>query len=67
VTGHAISPLTTLLACICAGVGVSALSVIVARVGEEPPLEPERPRVLGPGGHAGPGALGGTPSTLSRR
>ena len=67
VTGHAVSPVTTLLACICAAVGAATLSVIAARVGTPPPLEPEAPRVRGPGGYAGPGSLGGTPSTLSRR
>jgi hypothetical protein len=67
VTGHAVSPVTTLLACICAAVGATTLSVIAARVGAPPPLEPEAPRVRGPGGYAGPGSLGGTPSTLSRR
>jgi len=67
VTGHAISPLTTLLACVCAAVGATTFGVIAARVGEPPPLEPEAPRVRGPGGYAGPGSLGGTPSTLSRR
>lgn len=66
-TGHAISPLTTLLACACWGIAAAALTVIAARVGAPPPLEPEAPRVRGPGGYAGPGSLGGTPSTLSRR
>jgi hypothetical protein len=67
VTGHAISPLTTLLACLCGGIGLSVLSVLAARVGAPPPLEPEAPRVRGPGGYAGPGSLGGTSSALSRR
>jgi hypothetical protein len=67
VTGHAVSPLTTLLACAGAAIAATTMTVIAARVGEPPPLEPEAPRVRGPGGHAGPGSLGGTPSTLSRR
>jgi len=67
VTGHAVSPLTTLLACVCAAVGAVTLTVIAARVGAPPALEPEGPPVRGPGGYAGPGSLGGTPSTLSRR
>jgi hypothetical protein len=67
VTGHAVSPITTLLGCVAAGVAVSAARVIAARIGSPPPLEPEAPRVRGPGGYAGPGSLGGTPSTLSRR
>ena len=67
VTGHSISPVTTLLACVCAGIAAAAFSVIAARAGTPPPLEPEAPPVRGPGGYAGPGSLGGTPSTLSRR
>ena len=67
VTGHAVSPITTLLACVCAAVVATTFTVIAARVGSPPPLEPDAPRVRGPGGYAGPGSLGGTPSTLSRR
>jgi hypothetical protein len=67
VTGHAVSPLTTLLGCVLAGISVAAVQVIAARVGSPPPLEPAAPPVRGPGGYAGPGSLGGTPSTLSRR
>ena len=67
VTGHAVSPVTTLLACVCAAVAATTMSVIAAQVGTPPPLEPDAPRVRGPGGYAGPGSLGGTPSTLSRR
>jgi len=67
VTGHAVSPLTTLLACVCAAVAATTMSVIAARVGAPPPLAPDAPPVRGPGGYAGPGSLGGTPSTLSRR
>lgn len=67
VTGHAVGPLTTLLGCACAAIAVSAVTVIAARVGTPPPLEPEMPAVRGPGGYAGPGSLGGTPSTLGRR
>jgi hypothetical protein len=43
------------------------IGLIAKRVGEPEPLEPDAPRVRGPGGYAGPGSLGGTPSTLSRR
>jgi hypothetical protein len=67
VTGHAVSPLTTLLACAVAAVTATTMTVIVARVGIPPPLEPDRPSVRGPGGYAGPGSLGGAPSALSRR
>ena len=67
VTGHAVSPFTTLLACLLAAVAATTMTVLAARVGIPPPLEPDRPPVRGPGGYAGPGSLGGTPSTLSRR
>ena len=67
VTGHAVSPVTTLLACAIAAITAVTWTVIAARVGAPEPLEPEGPRVRGPGGYAGPGSLGGTPSTLSRR
>ncbi|MGH2837211.1 MAG: M28 family peptidase [Thermoleophilaceae bacterium] len=67
VTGHAVSPITTLLACVLAAITAVTWTVIAARVGAPEPLEPEGPRVRGPGGYAGPGSLGGTPSTLSRR
>ena len=67
VTGHAVSPVTTLLACLMAAIAAVTWTVIAARAGAPQPLEPEAPRVRGPGGYAGPGSLGGTPSTLSRR
>jgi hypothetical protein len=67
ITGHAVSPLTTLIGCLCAAIAACAVTLIAARIGTPPPLEPEGPRVRGPGGYAGPGSLGGTPSTLSRR
>ena len=66
-TGHAISPVTTLLACVFAAVVAVTIGLIAKRVGAPEPLEPDAPRVRGPGGYAGPGSLGGTPSTLSRR
>ena len=68
VTGHAVSPVTTFLACAMAAIAAVTWTVIAARVGVPEPLEPEAPRVRGPGGYAGPGSLGGTPSsTVSRR
>jgi hypothetical protein len=67
ITGHAVSPLTTLLGCVYLAIAATTITVLAARVGSPPPLEPEAPRVRGPGGYAGPGSLGGTPSTLSRR
>ena len=66
-TGHAISPITTILGCLIAGLTATAITIIAARVAAPPPVEPEAPRVRGPGGYAGPGSLGGTPSTLTRR
>jgi hypothetical protein len=66
-TGHAISPVTTLLACVFAAIVAVTITLIGARVGAPPPLTPDAPQVRGPGGYAGPGSLGGTPSTLSRR
>ena len=66
-TGHAISPVTTLLACVFAAVVAVTITLIAARVGAPEPLAPEGPPVRGPGGYAGPGSLGGTPSTLTRR
>jgi hypothetical protein len=67
VTGHAISPVTTFLACVFAAVLAVTIGLIAKRVGTPEPLEPDTPRLRGPGGYAGPGSLGGTPSTLSRR
>ena len=67
VTGHAVSPVSTLLACAMAAIAAVTWTVIAARVGAPEPLEPETPRLRGPGGYAGPGSLGGTPSTFSRR
>ncbi len=67
VTGHAVSAITTLLACLLAAIAAVTWTVIAARAGAAPPVEPDVPRVRGPGGYAGPGSLGGTPSTLSRR
>ena len=66
-TGHAISPVTTLLACVFAAIVAVTITLIAARVGAAPPLTPDAPSVRGPGGYAGPGSLGGTPSTLARR
>ena len=66
-TGHAISPVTTLLGCVFSAIVVVTITLIAARVGAAPPLTPDAPSVRGPGGYAGPGSLGGTPSTLARR
>ncbi len=59
-----ISPLEALLWCGLIGGLISCLAARSAA----PPLQPpsERRSVLGPAGHAGPGSLGGTPSSLPR-
>jgi hypothetical protein len=66
-TGHAISPVTTLLACLFGAIAAVTITLIAARVAAPPPPKPDAPPVRGPGGYAGPGSLGGTPSTLTRR
>ena len=67
VTSHAVSPISTVIACLVGGVWLSVLGVLAARVGAPPPLEPAAPPLRGPGGYVGPGSLGGTSSTLNRR
>jgi hypothetical protein len=65
ITSGQIGLLTALLAC---GV-IGGLVACVAAAGSRPITvpEPDRVRVRGPTGYAGPGSLGGTPSTLPRR
>jgi hypothetical protein len=57
--------------CLCLLVGVfgSLVAVLVARARKPPPARveiPDQPSVFGPGGYAGPGALGGTSSAARR-
>ena len=68
VTGHAVGLATSLLGCALLGAFASVLAILVTAARQRPDtVEPEpRPRVLGPGGYAGPGSLGGTESALRR-
>ena len=71
VTGHQTGLAATLLACALAGLFVALLTLTVARRDvptgrERQPSGPPRQPVFGPGGYAGPGALGGTPSGAGR-
>jgi hypothetical protein len=69
VTGGAVGVAAALFACVFAGVFGCLVSILVARARRPPvekPEEPARPTVFGPGGYAGPGALGGTESALRR-
>jgi hypothetical protein len=71
VTGHQTGLAATLLACALAGLFVALLTLAIARRDvrasrERPASGPPRHPVFGPGGHAGPGALGGTPSSARR-
>ena len=68
VTSGDVGILGTLLGCLVLGALASLVAILVARA-RKPRLEleePERPPVFGPGGYAGPGALGGTESALRR-
>jgi hypothetical protein len=57
-------------ACLLVGVFGSLVAILVARARKPPPSarmeEPEPASIFGPGGYAGPGALGGTESALRR-
>jgi hypothetical protein len=69
VTGGSVGVAAALFGCLFAGVFGSLVSILVARARRPPvakPEEPARPAVFGPGGYAGPGALGGTESALRR-
>jgi hypothetical protein len=68
VVGHDVSVPAALLACVYVSLLISVAAIIRTRsvVPAEPEEEPERPRVFGPGGYAGPGSLGGTESALRR-
>jgi hypothetical protein len=73
VTGHQIEIVATLIGCVLAGILVALTTLALARPVHPPqpasPRKSSRPNqpVFGPGGHAGPGALGGTRSSGSRR
>lgn len=73
VTGHQAGIVAALLGCALIGLFIAVLALVIARR-HAPPTREEarresRPRqaVFGPGGYAGPGALGGTRSGGSRR
>ena len=56
-------------ACLLVGVFGSLVAILVARARKPPAArveEPEPVNIFGPGGYAGPGALGGTESALRR-
>ena len=61
--------LACLAACLLVGVFGSLVAILVARARKPPPArveEPDHANIFGPGGYAGPGALGGTESALRR-
>jgi hypothetical protein len=69
VTSGDIGIFTSLFACVFLALLACLVSTLVARARKPPPVvpeEPKRPTVFGPGGYAGPGALGGTESALRR-
>ncbi|MFL5886377.1 MAG: hypothetical protein ACJ77M_14995 [Thermoleophilaceae bacterium] len=70
VTGGAVGLSTALLGCVLLGITASVAAIVRARSREfEPPaaaVTDEAPSVFGPGGHAGPGMLGGTESAIRR-
>jgi hypothetical protein len=66
ITGHEVGLATALLGCVLLG-GFASVLAILAATRPSDTVEPEpRQRVLGPGGYAGPGSLGGTESALRR-
>jgi hypothetical protein len=75
VTGNETGLLTTLAGVILTGVTISVAAIVIARArsgegagagGNRRP-EPPRPPIFGPGGHAGPGALGGATGSAAKR
>jgi hypothetical protein len=69
VTGGSVGVAAALFACVFGGVFACLVEILVARARRpvaQTPAAPERPPVFGPGGYAGPGALGGTESALKR-
>jgi hypothetical protein len=73
VTGNQTGLLTTAALIALAAVTLSMGAIVIARarrgegtLGRERAPEPPRPRIFGPGGHAGPGALGGVESSGRR-
>ena len=77
-TGNQTGLLTTLAGCVLLGITFSVALILFARArsglgdlgrgrGDRRPDEPPRPAIFGPGGHAGPGMLGGTTGSSARR
>ena len=73
VTGGQTGVVATLLCCVLAGLFLALVALAIAKQNAPPSRETarreSRPRqaVFGPGGHAGPGALGGVDSPQARR
>jgi hypothetical protein len=73
VTGNQTGIVASLLGCVLAGLFLALVALAIAKQNAPPSRETarreSRPRqaVFGPGGHAGPGALGGTGSSQARR
>jgi hypothetical protein len=66
VTGHSVGLITALIGCVLLAAFGSVVALVRAKEDEPEPIAPQGPSVYGPGAHAGPGALGGTESTLQR-
>jgi Peptidase family M28 len=69
VTSGDIGVFACLAACLLVGVFGSLVAILVARARKPPAAREEEPdpmNIFGPGGYAGPGALGGTESALRR-
>jgi hypothetical protein len=69
VTSGSIGIAAALLACVFVGVFACLVEILIARARRPAPAKPveaPRPPVFGPGGYAGPGALGGTESAMRR-
>ena len=70
VTGGSLGFATVVLGCLLLGIFASVAAIVRARAKDwAPPVAEKRaqgPPVFGPGGHAGPGMLGGTKSALRR-
>ena len=67
VTGHEIGLATALLGCVLLGIAASVAVVLMRRERPRVSVSEDQPSILGPGGHVGPGALGGTSSTITER
>ena len=72
VTGDQTGVVAAVLGCVLGGLLLAVAALAIAGRNAPPPRSARRdsgprPAVFGPGGHAGPGALGGTRSSGSRR